>query len=633
MSALSGRPVLVFGLVVALGIGIWAVATALIAPDPTFVTERACADDSGFSCVVLNVPRDHFDEESRTWEVSFAIQRASGEKQGVIVVATGGPGTSGISVADLYTSYFPTAVVEGYDIVFFDQRGINRSQPLQCIQASLEWYTTPQLPTGSAPDRAAFRTATEQYVADCIDEAGVDPDDLALYSTEQAIEDLEVFRRWHGADRLILYGESYGTQFVQAYAAAHPDHVQALIIDGPVDMTSQGTDYYVETAQTDEEVLQLILEDCDDDPACAADLGGSAALHVYDRWATELGEGPIEFDFVTDDGTVVTRHMTRNDYEAAIEYVLTPEADRMFLQRALAQASHGELLPLARLLYAALGQDPETLKAVPDPSWSDALYFAVDCSDYAFGTGTPDERADQYFADGEAAGVNDLRLGSGYYLDLPCAWWPTHGPEERPPYLGDTPYPIFILGATWDPATPYANAERLAANLTNSYSIIQPGGPHVIYLRGLHCPDDQITAYLLDGELPAERYQECPFSGVEPYVPIPAADAGDYASTLDALSAVDDEISYNPDWWYWEGEGTLSFGCLHGGTISYTASDTEYDLELDDCAFSQGLALSGTGVIHEDYTIDLDLTTAGGSALTYARDNADHRTATGTLDP
>ncbi len=32
---------------------------------------------------------------------------------------------------------------------------------------------------------------------------------------------------------------------------------------------------------------------------------------------------------------------------------------------------------------------------------------------------------------------------------------------------------------------------------------------------------------------------------MDPYVPIPAADVNDYDSTLDALSAVDDEINYS----------------------------------------------------------------------------------------
>jgi pimeloyl-ACP methyl ester carboxylesterase len=632
MSALASRPLLVFGLLVALGIGVWAAATILIEPDPTFVSERTCPD-SGFSCVTLNVLRDHSEAGGERWEVTFAIQRAlSGTRDGVLVYATGGPGTSGIAVADDYTTYFDPEVPERYDIVFFDQRGIGLSQPLQCPKSSLGWYTTPEIPTGTAAEAEAFRSATEEYVADCVAEAGVDPDDLDLYGTSQAVEDLEAFLAWHGAEQVVLFGESYGTQYVQAFAAAHPERVAALLIDGPIDLTVDGHDYYAEATQASAAVLADILGACTDDPMCSADVAGGDALDAYDRLAEALRDGPMSFDFVTDDGAIESRSFGLNDLETAAGSWLSPSTDRMFLQRALAQASRGQLQPMSRLLYGAVGQDPETLDAVVDPTWSDALYFAVDCADYAFGSGSAEERADAYFAAGEAAGVPDMRLGSGYFLDLPCAYWPSHGPDARPAYLGDTPYPVVILGATWDPYTPFANAERLATHLDNSYLITQPGGPHVISYRGEACPDELLDAFLLDGTLPDSREVECDFIGVDPYVPIPAASVDDYASTVDALGAVDDEINTSPDWWYWDGVAPLTYGCHYGGTITYETSDVGYDVTLDGCAFSEGLALTGDAIINDvKGTFSLSVQTDGGGDLTYLRDSDGERTAEGEL--
>ncbi|HET9497049.1 MAG TPA: alpha/beta fold hydrolase [Candidatus Limnocylindria bacterium] len=631
MSALAGRPLLVFGLIVAIGIGVWVAATLLIERDPTFVRERACPESS-FSCVTLNVPRDHSELGGETWEVTFAIQRAlSGTRDGVLIYATGGPGTSGIAVAEDYTTYFDPEVPERYDIVFFDQRGIGLSQPLQCPKSSLVWYTTPEIPTGTAAEAEAFRAATEEYVVDCVTESGVDPGDLDLYATSQAVEDLEAFLTWHGADQVVLFGESYGTQYMQAYAGAHPERVAALLIDGPIDLTVDGHDYYAEATEASAAVLADVLGACTDDPACRADVAGGDALDAYDRLVEDLRDGPMSFDFVTADGAVERRSFGLNDLETAASSWLTPSTDRMFLQRAVAQASRGQLLPMARLLYGALGQDPETEDAVIDPTWSDALYFAVDCADYAFGSGTADARADAYFAAAEAAGVPDMRLGSGYFLDLPCAYWPAHGPGARPAYLGDTPYPVIILGSTWDPYTPYANAERLAAHLDNSHLITQPGGPHVISYRGEACPDELLDAFLLDGTLPDSRKVDCDFIGVDPYVPIPAASVDDYDSTVEALGAVDDEINHSPDWWYWDGVDPLTVGCLYGGHVSYFMASTGYEVEIDDCAFSRGLTLTGGAVIHEDFSFTMDVRTEEGSTLTYERTAAGDRTASGEL--
>jgi hypothetical protein len=338
----------------------------------------------------------------------------------------------------------------------------------------------------------------------------------------------------------------------------------------------------------------------------------------------------MTYDFVTDAGEVEEREFSLADLETAAADNATPEFWRMQLQRAMAQASRGELLPLARLRYLALDQDADTEAAVPDPTWSDALYYAVDCTDYAFGEGSAAERSEAYLDAGEAGDVADLRLGSVYYGNLPCASWPTHGPDVRPDYLTDTPFPVFVLTATADPATPYAGAERIAAELEDGYFIVWPDGPHVIALRGYDCPDAILTAYLLDGELP-ERETTCDNPGIEAYYPIPAASVDDYGSTLEALTAMDDEINLSPDYWDWDYVDPLTVGCLFGGTIEYRATDVGTDVRLEDCEFSRGLALSGEAEIN-DVKGTFKLTAeAGGEALTYERTADGELSATGDL--
>ena len=74
--------------------------------------------------------------------------------------------------------------------------------------------------------------------------------------------------------QLDLYGESYGTQFVQIYAAAHPDRLHALFIDGPVDLTLTGTEYYDEdVGRLRRETLLHALDACTPVQACLADRG------------------------------------------------------------------------------------------------------------------------------------------------------------------------------------------------------------------------------------------------------------------------------------------------------------------------------------------------------------------------
>ena len=280
-----------------------AIARATAAASPQVVARRPCPA-SRFTCITLRVPRDHFAPAGGpTFDVTFALQRATrSPRKGVFVTITGGPGTSGISVADGYTDALDPRIPAQYDIVFIDQRGVGMSRPLQCPNASLEWYTSDTLPTLSDAQAVAYAGDARRYANRCVAETGIDPNLLPYFSTRQAVEDLEAIRRWLRAERLDLYGESYGTQYVQTYAALHPDRIHALFVDGPVDLTLSGTDFYAEQVRAFDETLRMTLNVCSRTPACRRDLVGDDALAVYDRTAARLARGPRQFDFVKASG-------------------------------------------------------------------------------------------------------------------------------------------------------------------------------------------------------------------------------------------------------------------------------------------------------------------------------------------
>ena len=197
-------------------------------PSPTAVAggwsvvkSEKCPDSTRFECVTLAVPRDHFVAGGPTWNVTYAIQKAKGKRLGTYVTIVGGPGGSGISVAESYTDYDPESIPEHYDMVYLDQRGIGLSGPVQCPAATAAFYASTARPQDPAQAAAAGKAASD-YVTACLAEAGTKTEDLPYYATRQAVEDLEAVREHLGVDKLYLYGESYGTQFVQTYATAHP---------------------------------------------------------------------------------------------------------------------------------------------------------------------------------------------------------------------------------------------------------------------------------------------------------------------------------------------------------------------------------------------------------------------------
>jgi pimeloyl-ACP methyl ester carboxylesterase len=572
---------------------------------------------SDFTCVTLLLPLDHFDPANEaTIEVVIAVLPASGERRGTFVTAVGGPGGSGLAVADPYTAAFDPSLTASFDIVFFDQRGVAASGGLQCVEAATAFYrsewdaTTPE-------GEADLLGAARRFADDCVAETGRD-DLLPFLGTEQAVEDLDAFRAAFGDEQIWLYGESYGTQFAQTYAAVHPDRVAALVLDGPVDLTLSGLDYYAEQAQAFDDVLRMTLEACADDPVCPEDLGGDPQA-AYDDLAARLALSPITSQFPLPSGENQPRDLTLADLQTAAASYLYSETSRMIFLRALgAAATREDVVPLTRLLYDSLAIDPETLLPIPDPTYSDAVYYAVECNDYDFGL------ADDYLHAGDAVDASVPRLASIFYGDLPCAFWPEDGLDAgRPAPLTAEGIPTLVLVGTADPATPPANARRIASRLADGYLVVEEGGPHVIFGWGNECVDGLVTSFLVKGRTPDERETTCDGVVIADYVPLAPADAAAFETPLEALLSLDTEIYYLPEYYYWDLESPRGVGCPYGGSLHFEPSDVGETLAFDACAFSDGFVVTGSGAYDYDadrFEMSLSVTGAAEGQLDYTRE-------------
>jgi pimeloyl-ACP methyl ester carboxylesterase len=472
--------------------------------------------DSKFTCITLTVPLDHFDpSNTATISVTFGLLRAFGERKGLYVTAVGGPGASGLLSADTYTDEFDPALREHFDLVFFDQRGVGQSGGWQCAEAATQFYQI-EFRTETQVQEQALSDAAQHFAAECSHEGRFDLARTQYYNTRQAVEDLEAFRDYLGDSHFWLYGESYGTEFAQTYAAAHPDRLAGLILDGPVDLTLSIEDFLAQQAQAFNDVLLLTLEACQRDLVCRGDLNDNA-VQTYDQLVARLKRGPIEFEFTRSDGSTVKRTLTLAQFESAVTYLLYDEQGRVDLLHALVDTQADDYGALALAAYDSLGLDADTLEAYSDPSFSDAAYYAVECNDYAFfGDAPAAQRAEAYLRAGDKVEETVPRLSSVFYGDLPCVFW-SSSTEPRPLALKANGIPTLVLGATADPATPVENARSIYRQLADGYLIVKEGGAHVIFGYGEHCPDELVTAFVVEGRRPADRETSCPGDVIFPY--------------------------------------------------------------------------------------------------------------------
>ena len=595
----------------------------------------ACEENPDFTCITLQVPLNHFDpSNSETLEVFFAIAPARGERYGMFVQAfPGGPGGEGISSGT--TSFFNDAILEHFDIVFFDQRGLGLSGPLACPEA----YAADFLNYLTGFDQAGVEgldTPAEQqeavdsartYVEACVKEIGVDPAQLSYYGTAQVAEDLEFFRQAVGDDKFWLYGVSYGTAVAQNYAAAHADHLAGMILDGTIDLTLTGEQGALDQEKAFDKVLVATLESCNADANCADAVDGDAVA-AYDQLAETISKQPMEYDFRLPDGQVVKRTFTFNQLEYTTAYQMYSIVGRMLFLRALAAAHAGNIVPMARLLYMQATLDPATFEYVGDSTFSDTMFFGVNCTDDTYFGGTEQERIAQTIQAGQASNGTVPRLDGGVYTGLYCAFWPS-APEEvvqQEPLTAEG-VPTLILNATLDPATPFEEGQAVYEHLADGYHIYVEGGSHSIYGYGEACPDKYVTDLLVTGKVPDQREIVCEWnpSVVADYVPLMPNDVSGFSDPLQIFRAIDDEIYYSPEYYYDDFKGEETFACPFGGSFTFNPGDASETYSYENCSFTNGFSITGSGGY--DYsnnviTLNADISGAKSGTLTYTHNYA-----------
>jgi pimeloyl-ACP methyl ester carboxylesterase len=620
MSKPSGLRLSLAVAVAVLSSSLLAVPAASAPPDDTTaaILERLggepCPGGSAFTCVTLTVPLDHFDPaDERTVDVAFSILPATGQRKGMFVTAVGGPGASGLLAADVYTSTLDPRIPERFDIVFFDQRGVGRSGGVSCPEAAAAWDQV-DARARTPEQEATVKEGARTFAADCRRQLSREATPLLPFlGTDQAVEDLEAFRRVLGDDRFWLYGESYGTQYAQTYAAVHGEHLAGLLLDGTVDLTTGGTDYFADQARGFGETLLGSLQACNADPACAPEVGGDAVA-AYDELVGRLDGGDLEFRFPRPGGGFADRRLTLANLESTALSQTYTEADRMLFTRALAAwASRQDPVPLARLAYAALGLDPDNLDVVPSPEFSDAMYYAVDCRDYSYPGADPEDKAENFVRAGDRVDAGAPRLASAFSYELPCAYWPAAVAHlERPGPLQAEGIPTIVLNGTADPATPYHQAVDVYRRLDDGYLITKTGGSHVLFGWGDPCVEGPVTDFLVEGKVPPERETTCEGVVAADYVPLAPERASGFEDQWEAFVSLETELNHFPEYLYWDGSEPAQVGCPYGGTVSFAPEGDHQTFSFSRCTFTRDFTVTGAGTYHvDDDTFAMDVSTRG----------------------
>lgn len=203
------------------------------------VSWGSCADfetdgplASALECARVTVPVNYDDPDGATAQIAISRSPATGDRIGSLLVNPGGPGASGLSMANVADM---TDLAERFDVVGFDPRGVGASTPqVRCLtDAEFDADRADPKVDMSPEGVARVESVNAAYAAKCAERTGADF--LAHVGTHEVVRDMDVIRSVLGDPQLNYLGFSYGTRIGTAYAETFPGNVRAMVLDGALD--------------------------------------------------------------------------------------------------------------------------------------------------------------------------------------------------------------------------------------------------------------------------------------------------------------------------------------------------------------------------------------------------------------
>ncbi|MFN0104495.1 MAG: alpha/beta hydrolase [Bryobacteraceae bacterium] len=369
----------------------------------------------------------------------------------------GGPGQGAAEIAGLGRELV-RRVGADRDLVFVDQRGTGKSNPLECK------------PDGDDDDEDESR-ALERLRA-CLEKLKQKAD-LTKYTTTIAMDDLDQVRQHLGYGKINLYGGSYGTRAALVYARRHTAYTRAVILDG-VAPTDMRLPLYM--ARDGQRALDLLFRDCTADKGC-----NERFPRLRERLNALLGARPRKVPYVHPrTGVEKEGDVKRLTLGGILFASLYSPKTASLVPLLIEQAEKGVFTG-----FFALG-------AAFDPSASSiarGMHFSVVCSEDAprIQPGSIERETAATFLGAEMA---DLRLKV-------CQFWP-RGKVEADYFINaPSELPALILSGELDPVTPPSWGQQIASQWKNARHITVPATGHGA--AGSGCVPKLMAQFLNDG--------------------------------------------------------------------------------------------------------------------------------------
>ena len=478
-------------------------------------------------CATVKVPLDYDKPKGKKVELAVLKVPAKNKKAkiGTLFVNPGGPGGSGTEMAYFADSFLSSAVLDRFDVVGFDPRGVAFSDNVQCFSSprtaapTLDKINSVAFPYGAKEEKALIK-AYNKHAKAC---STTGKPLTGAISTAEVARDMDLLRRAVGDKKLTYLGFSYGSYLGEVYANLYPDRVRALVIDGVLDpvrwagrKSTQSTPMgeRVRSAEGASRALNRALVLCDraGEDYCRFAAGNPVAN--YERIAQRLRRAPLveidpdtgeRYTFTYADFVGVTLGLLYSQwyapemvtdfasYVAELTGVSAATAPRQQTMRSMIKTVKQVKAPRRTLPGKRLG--------FPYDNGLDA-FETIACTDSRNSKNLAKFPKLAKEADAKAPYFGRLWLWNMASCSSP-KWKVKDEDSYRGSFGKRTSSPVLIVGNYWDPATNYAGAVSTAKRMPNSRLLSSNSWGHTAYGTS-SCTTDAVDAYLLARRLPAK---------------------------------------------------------------------------------------------------------------------------------
>ena len=268
----------------------------------------------------------------------------------------GGPGGAATHDAFAARGYL-SDVRKTHDLVFVDQRGTGKSNPLQCDAGDSP--DDLQKFFGGTPLRESMRVCREtlEKIAN-----------LKLYTTPIAMDDLDEVRDALGYNKINIGGISYGSLASQIYLRMHGDHVRTVFLGG---VATPNIKQPLQFARSAQHALDLLFEDCVADKDCHESFPN--LREEFDALLARFKDGPLRVDLIRpSDKQKQSVLIYRDSFTDRVKLMLYNTGGARYIPSVIHKAIQNDFVPFES---AAILVSPGGIAR--------GMYFSVTCAEGA----------------------------------------------------------------------------------------------------------------------------------------------------------------------------------------------------------------------------------------------------------